>query len=161
MLDGPAALPSGGQERVLLLKPTTYMNLSGKSVQAARAFYQLSHAELMVVLDDVALPCGRIRLRPDGSSGGHNGLRDIERALGTSGYPRLRVGIDPPTAPLPQKDYVLGSFTEEQRRRIDPAIDRAVAALLVWIENGIVPAMNRFNAAEDKTEDEARQKSEG
>ena len=144
-LDGPAML-SRKQERILLLKPLTYMNLSGKAVQAARAFYQLSDDDLMIVLDDLALPCGKIRLRPNGSSGGHNGLADIQRALGTSDYPRLRVGIDPKPDRVPQRDYVLGRFTEDQRKRVIPAIDRAADALLVWAEQGIVAAMNRFNA---------------
>ena len=152
-LDGPATFATGGQERVLLLKPLTFMNLSGKSVQAAKAFYQLSDDDLIIVLDDVALPCGKIRLRPGGSTGGHNGLRDIERALGTSQYPRLRVGIDAPPPRVPQKDYVLGRFSEEQRKRLTPAIDRAAEALLLWCEKGITPAMNRFNAEEEKTQE--------
>jgi PTH1 family peptidyl-tRNA hydrolase len=145
-LDGSAMLGGGKQERVLLLKPMTYMNLSGRSVQAAKAFYQLSNDNIMVVLDDIALPCGKIRLRSGGSTGGHNGLRDIERALGTSEYPRLRVGIDPKPPRIPQKDYVLGRFSEEQRKYVNPAIDRSVEALLVWMDKGIQTAMNRFNA---------------
>lgn len=149
-LDGPVTLSGGGQERLLLLKPMTYMNLSGRAVQAARAFYQLPDADLMIVLDDVALPCGKIRLRPAGSTGGHNGLRDIERALGTSAYPRLRVGIDPPPPRVPQKDYVLGRFSEEQRKSLGPAIDRAAEALLTWMDKGTDAAMNRFNADEEK-----------
>lgn len=151
-LDGPATLSGGVQERVLLLKPMTFMNLSGRSVQAAKAFYQLSDADLMIVLDDIALPCGKVRLRQAGSPGGHNGLRDIERALGTDAYPRLRVGIDPPPPRVPQKDYVLGRFSEEQRKSLCPAIDRAGDALLDWMENGIVSAMNRFNADVSKSE---------
>lgn len=150
-LTGSVTLGAGRQERLLLLKPLTFMNLSGKSVQAAKAFYQLSDADLMIVLDDLALPCGRIRIRANGSSGGHNGLRDIERVLGTAEYPRLRVGIDPKPERLPQKDYVLGRFTEEQRKRVGPAIDRAAEALLVWADQGTVAAMNRFNADSDST----------
>jgi PTH1 family peptidyl-tRNA hydrolase len=145
-LDGPAVLGDGKQERFLLLKPLTFMNLSGKTVLAAKAFFQLESADLMIVLDDLALPCGKIRLRPGGSSGGHNGLLDIERSLGTSEYPRLRVGIDPKPDRVPQRDYVLGKFTEEQRKLVNPAIDRAAEALLVWADQGIVAAMNRFNA---------------
>jgi len=148
-LDGPATFASGKQERVLLLKPMTYMNLSGRSVQAAKAFYQLADDDLMIVLDDVALPSGKLRLRSGGSTGSHNGLRDIQRALGTSDYPRLRVGIDPPPPRVPQKDYVLGKFTEEQRQRVDPTINRAAEALLTWIEKGITPAMNEFNAGDE------------
>jgi PTH1 family peptidyl-tRNA hydrolase len=149
-LDGPATLPGGRQERLMLLKPMTYMNLSGRSVQAAKAFYQLADADLMIVLDDIALPCGKIRLRPAGSTGGHNGLRDIERALGTSAYPRLRVGIDPPPPRVPQKDYVLGRFSEEQRKALSPALDRAAEALLTWVDKGMDAAMNRFNADDAK-----------
>src|SRR5436853_7902517 len=99
-LDGPLPLALGASEKLLLLKPTTYMNLSGRSVQAAMAFYQLTPADVMIVLDDLALPAGRIRLRAGGSNGGHNGLRDIERALGTSQYPRMRIGIDPAPPPM-------------------------------------------------------------
>jgi PTH1 family peptidyl-tRNA hydrolase len=98
------------------------------------------------VLDDLALPCGRLRLREGGSSGGHNGLKDIERALGTQDYPRLRLGIDPPPPPVPGKQYVLGRFTAEQRKLIDPAIERAMGAIMTWIEKGIAKAMNEFNA---------------
>ena len=155
-LDGAYTLPGGGSEKLLLLKPTTYMNLSGRSVQAAMAFYQLTPADVMIVLDDLALPCGKIRLRPGGSTGGHNGLKDIERALGTSDYPRLRLGIDPPPPRVPGKDYVLGRFSEEQRGRIDPAIDRAGAAILVWVEKGIESAMNLFNADGKETQNGER-----
>jgi len=152
-LDGPVTLGGGMQERMLLLKPLTYMNLSGRSVQAARAFYQLSNDDLMIVLDDLALPCGKIRIRANGSTGGHNGLRDIERVLGTSDYARLRVGIDPKPERVPQKDYVLTRFSEEQRRRVNPAIDRAADALLTWAELGVVTAMNRFNSDAEAKED--------
>lgn len=152
-LDGSVTLGGGMQERVLLLKPMTFMNLSGRSVQAAKAFYQLSNDDLMIVLDDIALPCGKIRLRQAGSPGGHNGLRDIERALGTNAYPRLRIGIDPPPPRVPQRDYVLGRFSEEQRKSLGPAIDRAGDALLAWMEKGILSAMSRFNA--DVTTSEA------
>ena len=145
-LDGSISIHSGGSEKLLLLKPTTFMNDSGRSVQAAMAFYQLSPVDLMVVLDDLALPCGKIRIRPGGSAGGHNGLKDIQRALGTEEYPRLRIGIDPPPPRIPGRDYVLGRFTDEQRAAVDPAIDRATEAIVRWIENGIETAMNQFNA---------------
>jgi PTH1 family peptidyl-tRNA hydrolase len=153
-LDGSLYLSSGpnagGDEKLLLLKPSTYMNLSGQSVQAAMAFYNLTPADIMIVLDDVALPCGRLRMRKDGSSGGHNGLKDIERALGTAAYPRLRIGIDGPPPRVPQKDYVLGRFSEEQRVKLDPAVKRACGAIITWVENGIETAMNLFNADEKK-----------
>ena len=131
---------------MLLLKPMTYMNDSGRSVQAALAFYQATPSDVMIVLDDLALPCGKLRIRPGGSDGGHNGLKDIQRALGTNQYPRLRLGIDPPPPPIAGRDYVLGRFTAPQRKLIDPAIDRATSAILTWIEKGIASAMNVFNA---------------
>jgi peptidyl-tRNA hydrolase, PTH1 family len=147
-LDASVSLPSGGTEKVLLLKPRTFMNLSGRAVQAAMAFYQLTPADVMVVLDDLALPCGKLRIRPAGSDGGHNGLRDIQRGLGTNQYPRLRVGIDAPPLRVPGRDYVLGRFSEEQRKLLDPALKRAVDALLTWIDQGVNAAMNRYNAEE-------------
>jgi PTH1 family peptidyl-tRNA hydrolase len=137
---------TGAVEKLLLLKPTTFMNLSGRSVQQAMAFYQLAPADVMIVLDDLALPCGKIRLRPGGSDGGHNGLKDIARALGTSEYPRLRLGIDPPPPRVAGRDYVLGRFADEQRKLIDGAIDRSVMAILMWIEQGVETAMNKYNA---------------
>jgi peptidyl-tRNA hydrolase, PTH1 family len=146
LLDGSISIHGGGMEKVLLLKPTTFMNDSGRSVQAAMAFYQVSPAEVMVVLDDLALPSGKIRIRPGGSSGGHNGLKDIERMLGTDQYARLRIGIDAPPPRIPGRDYVLGRFTEEQRRNVEPALKRSAAAILTWIEKGIETAMNQFNA---------------
>jgi PTH1 family peptidyl-tRNA hydrolase len=152
MIDGNVDLVSGGTEKVLLLKPLTFMNLSGKAVQAAMSFYQLAPSDILIVLDDLALPCGRLRLRGSGSSGGHNGLKDIERALGTSEYPRLRIGIDPAPAPMRGKDYVLGRFATEQRKLLEPAIDRACGAILTWIDKGIESAMSQFNA-DEKNED--------
>ncbi|HEV8379403.1 MAG TPA: aminoacyl-tRNA hydrolase, partial [Tepidisphaeraceae bacterium] len=149
---------AGVSEKLMLLKPMTYMNLSGKSVQAASAFYRVEPADLMIVLDDLALPCGKLRIRPGGSSGGHNGLKDIERALGTDQYPRLRIGIDPPPPFLPGKDYVLQPFTAEQRKEIEPAIEKSAAALMMWMEKGVVAAMNAFNASEDKEKKDQEQK---
>jgi PTH1 family peptidyl-tRNA hydrolase len=143
----------GGQpEKILLLKPMTFMNASGRSVQSAMAFYQLSPADIMVVLDDLALPCGKIRLRAGGSSGGHNGLRDIERAIATSEYPRLRMGIDPAPPQIRGKDYVLGRFSPEQRELMKPAIVKATNAVTIWIDKGITLAMTQFNADEKKEE---------
>lgn len=151
VLGGSVPLPStGGTEKLLLLKPGTFMNLSGQSVQPAMAFYQLSPSDVMVIVDELALPCGKIRIRAGGSSGGHNGLKDVERALGTSDYPRLRVGIDPPPERVPGKDYVLGKFSEEQLKKIDPAIERATSALITWVDKGIQTVMNQFNAGEDR-----------
>jgi PTH1 family peptidyl-tRNA hydrolase len=144
----------GLDEKLMLLKPMTYMNLSGKSIQAAMAFYRIAPTDLMVVLDDLALPCGRLRIRPGGSSGGHNGLKDIERALGTDQYPRLRIGIDAPPPFLPGKDYVVQPFSADQRKAVAPAIEKSTSALMTWMEKGVVAAMNAFNASEDKEKKE-------
>lgn len=134
-----------GNEKLLLLKPMTYMNASGRSVLAAAQFYQCSPTDLLVVLDDLALPCGTIRLRADGSSGGHNGLKDIERALGTNAYPRLRIGIDPAPPRIPGRDYVLQRFSPEQLEKVRPAVTRSAGAVVTWADRGISAAMNQFN----------------
>jgi PTH1 family peptidyl-tRNA hydrolase len=105
-------------------------------------------ADIVVVLDDLALPCGTIRLRAGGSSGGHNGLKDIQRVLGTDQYPRLRLGIDPTPPRMAGKDYVLGKFTAEQRERLAPALARAGGAIVTWVDKGIGPAMSQFNGGE-------------
>jgi len=143
-MDGPAA-----SDKALLLKPTTFMNLSGSSVRQAMDFYRLEPKDVMVVLDDLALPCGKIRIRAGGSHGGHNGLRDIERVLGTREYPRLRVGIDPPPGRMPGRDYVLGAFTPAQLELIEPATDRAADAIVKWMQSGINAVMNEFNQSGD------------
>lgn len=133
-------------DRCLLLWPMTYMNRSGQSVRAALDFYKLSPTDdVLVVVDDVALPCGTIRLRAGGSAGGHNGLTDVQRALGTQGYARLRIGVDPPGR-IPQADYVLGKFRADQWEQVDPAIDRACDAIECWLGEGIDAAMTRYNA---------------
>ena len=146
--DGQQRL-SGGDEKVLLLKPLTFMNLSGKSVQAAMSFYQLVPTDLMVVLDDLALPCGKIRIRAGGSSGGHNGLKDIQRVLGTDQYPRLRIGIDPTPARVPGKGLCAREIHHRaEGKRLDPALDRAAGAVVTWVDKGIVSAMSQFNGEE-------------
>lgn len=132
-------------EKVLLVKPTTFMNRSGVSLSEAANFYKLNIEEdVLVLVDDVALPCGSIRMRPSGSAGGHNGLIDIEERLGSGQYARLRIGIDEP-GQIPQKDYVLGRFREDQREQLEPALEDAVAAATCWVTAGTTETMNRFN----------------
>lgn len=132
-------------ERLLLVKPTTFMNRSGLSVAETVRFYKVAPTtDLLVIVDDVALPCGSIRCRPSGGPGGHNGLIDIEQKLGTQEYGRLRIGIDGP-GPVPQKDYVLGRFRPDQRQLVEPALDEAADAAACWAVNGMAEAMNRFN----------------
>jgi PTH1 family peptidyl-tRNA hydrolase len=132
-------------EKVLLLKPLTYMNLSGKAVAEAIRFYKLSAADdLLVVVDDTALPCGSIRLKPGGGAGGHNGLSDVSRLLGTDDWSRLRIGIDKP-GQIPLKNYVLGRFTPEQTPLVESSLDEAADAAACWASEGLATAMNRFN----------------
>ncbi len=143
MLDGPIA----GQ-RCALLQPMTYMNRSGLTVGEAVTFHKLEPQDLIIVVDDVAIPTGKIRLRKEGGPGGHNGLSDIERALGHRNYHRLRIGIDSPPGRMPLHDYVLGRFSEAQLDALAPAIEKACDAIECWIKEGIDTAMNRFNAGE-------------
>jgi PTH1 family peptidyl-tRNA hydrolase len=150
-MEGPAA----NGEKLLLLKPTTFMNLSGQAVQAAMAFFQMQPQDILVILDDMALPCGKIRLRAGGSSGGHNGLKDIERVLGTTEYPRLRLGIDTPPQYIAATEYVLGGITGRQRDLIDPAIDQACDAVETWMGKGLEAAMNVYNAKRSGDDREA------
>ena len=141
----------GRTERALLLKPMMYMNLSGRSVAEAVRFFKIDPTQdLLVIVDDVALPCGQIRIRASGSAGGHNGLADIERSLATDAYARCRVGIDAP-GQVRQKDYVLGRFTDEQWPIVDRAINDAADAAELWLVQGTNAAMNRFNAKADDT----------
>lgn len=142
-----------GEEKVILLKPLTYMNRSGLSVSEAVNFYKLDPAaDLLVLVDDIALPCGVIRLRPEGSAGGHNGLADIEQKLGVTRYARLRIGIDS-RGQIPQKEYVLGRFRDDQWPLVDAAMNDAVDAAACWCVKGINEAMNRFNRRQSASDD--------
>ena len=132
--------------RVLLLKPETFMNLSGRSVVPAVRFYQLEPTDLLVVCDDLNLPLGKLRFRRGGSDGGQKGLRDISALLGTDDYPRLRIGIGE-RGPVDAADYVLGRFRPPERPVIDDAMISATQAIAVWVTQGADAAMNRFNGA--------------
>lgn len=131
---------------IMLIKPMTYMNRSGTCVGEVMHFYKIENQNLLVVMDDTALPTGCVRLRPDGGHGGHNGLGDIERALGTTAYPRLRVGIDRNES-IEQADHVLGRFTSTQFERFQPVLDSACDAVESWIAEGIDRTMNQYNTS--------------
>lgn len=131
-------------EQVLLVKPITYMNRSGTPVAAVSQFYKIAPEEILAVFDDMALPLGRLRLRPDGGTGGHNGLDSIIATLGSEQIPRLRLGIgNPPLAGA--TDYVLGRFFEEELPVVEKAIERAAEAVKWAIDKGLLSAMNTFN----------------
>jgi PTH1 family peptidyl-tRNA hydrolase len=130
--------------RVMLLKPETFMNLSGRSVGQAVRFFKLALTDLLVVCDDLSLPLGKLRLRPGGSDGGQKGLRDIAAHLGTDQFPRLRIGIGDRDQ-IDAVDYVLTRFRSAERPLIDDALILASQAVAVWVTQGIEAAMNRFN----------------
>ncbi len=131
-------------ERVVLVKPLTYMNLSGEAVRPLLQWYRLTPDRLLVVYDDLDLPFGRLRIRPRGSSGGHGGMRSIIEHLGTEAFPRLRIGIGRPVGPA--RVYVLQPFTPEEQAQVPAIIERAVQAVETIIREGLEAAMNRFNA---------------
>jgi len=133
-------------ERVLLLEPTTYMNLSGQSVREASTFYKIGREDLLVVSDDMALPLGRIRLRAMGSAGGHNGLASIVRELGSEDWSRLRVGIGQVSGER-MVGHVLGTFSAEERPVVEQAVRTATDAVECWVAEGIDAAMTKFNRA--------------
>jgi PTH1 family peptidyl-tRNA hydrolase len=127
-----------------LLKPRTYMNLSGHAVAAVAGFYKIPAGEILAVFDDMALPLGKLRFRPSGSSGGHNGIQSIIDSLGTLEVPRLRAGIGGPLAGDAVK-HVLGRFQAQEKELLDAMIERACAGIGCAVEQGIATAMNRFN----------------
>lgn len=131
---------------VTLMKPMTFMNLSGESVGAFSRFFKLEPSQVLVVLDDVALPFGRLRLRKSGSAGGHNGLESVLAHLGTASVPRLRVGIGGPRGSL--TGHVLGKFSADEQEMLDRAVESAADAVELAISGGIDAAMNRFNSNE-------------
>ena len=132
--------------RVLLMKPTTYMNLSGEAVREACLFYKLPPERVLVVSDDVSLPVGKIRLRRNGTAGGHNGLRSIIGQLHSDQFPRLKIGVGAKPHPdYDMADWVLGHFSKEDRKAVDAAIDRALDAMECLFTQGIDKAMSRYN----------------
>jgi PTH1 family peptidyl-tRNA hydrolase len=141
-----------GPDPVILLMPLTFMNLSGEAVRRCVEYYKVPFESLMVVSDDVALPVGHLRIRPKGSSGGHNGLKSIEECLGTEHYARLRMGIGANRA-QELEDYVLGRFSQEEEKQIKESVVQAVDTLELWIKQGIAAAMQVANAAKKEEGD--------
>ncbi len=141
-----ARLGSGefAEKKLILLKPMRFMNCSGQVVATATGFYKVASSNLLVVLDDMALPPGKIRLRMKGSAGGHNGLADVIEKLGTENISRLRIGIGPSNEE-DAYDYVLGKPAEADKPLLEKAITKARDAVLCWLEYGIRATMNKFN----------------
>lgn len=133
-------------EKVLVMKPTTYMNLSGEAVRQAVDFYKVAPDHVLVISDDTSLSVGRLRIRKGGSAGGHNGLKSIIQHLGSDQFPRVKVGVgEKPHPDYDLADWVLGKFVGEDKKTIDAAVKRAADAVECIIANGCDKAMNRFN----------------
>lgn len=131
--------------QVYLIKPTTYMNLSGKAVNYWMKELKVPPAHVLVIVDDIALPFGKLRLKPKGSSAGHNGLKNIEQVLGNSQYPRLRFGVGDDFPRGRQVDYVLSPFTDDEFAELPLHIERACDMVMAFTTIGIDRAMNQFN----------------
>lgn len=132
-------------EKILLMKPQTFMNLSGRAVRAAVDFYQIELADVLVICDDMALPLGKLRFRARGTHGGHNGLRDIQQHLGTTDYARLRIGVDVPGEEKDAIGHVLGKFKPSEKPAIADAISLAGQGVMTWVGQGIQKCMNQYN----------------
>ena len=143
--DGEVSECPLGDEKSLLLAPQTFMNRSGLSVRQALDFYQVALEDLLVVCDEFQLPVGQLRLRPQGTDGGQNGLADVIRVLGTKEFPRLRIGIGPVPDRWDPADFVLGKFTSGEREIIDVEVARAADAVKLWANDGLTAAMNKYN----------------
>ena len=133
-----------------MAKPMTFMNLSGEAVAGLAGFYKVAVPDVLVVLDEVALPLGRLRAGRRGSAGGHNGLKSVIDRLGTTDVPRLRIGVGRGDEQWELADHVLGTFASEERDEVEAAVLRAADAAVMFITDGIERVMNAFNAANDK-----------
>ena len=137
-----------GGQKVLLMKPVTYMNLSGEAVAQAAAFYKSPPERVLVISDEVALPPGKLRIRPSGSAGGHNGLKNIIAHLHSENFPRLRLGVGgKPHPDYDMADWVLGHPQGEDRKALDEAVNRAAKAVAVILKDGVDKAMSQFNSS--------------
>jgi PTH1 family peptidyl-tRNA hydrolase len=135
-----------GGQRVILVKPRVFMNESGGPVVRVARFYKVEPTDMLVIFDDLDLPIGRIRLRPQGGTGGHKGMASIIKHLGNGDFPRLRVGIDRPPGRMDPAAYVLQDFSAEQEEDMAEVRERTVVAVETWLTQGIEAAMNEFNS---------------
>ena len=136
------------EESVVLAKPLTFMNLSGRAVAALAGFYKIDPSDIFIVTDDVALPVGRLRARREGGAGGHNGLKSIIQSLGMQAFPRMRVGVGRGDNRRDLADHVLGRFEADERDMVSAAVLRAADATEMFLSEGIERVMNAFNAVE-------------
>ena len=133
-------------KKLLLLKPQTFMNLSGRSVAPLATFFKVPAKNIIVMFDDISLPPGRLRIRADGSAGGHNGIKSIIAELGNQDFPRVKIGVGAKPHPdFDLADWVLSAFTAQEEKALQPALERAADAALAIIDHGVPEAANRFN----------------
>lgn len=132
-------------EKVMLLKPLTFMNRSGEAIAPLMKYFQIPTENLLVIYDELDLPTGKLRLRYKGSSGGHNGIKSIIEHVGTQEFKRIRIGIDRPDSQISVVNYVLGTFTKQENEMIVDAIDRVVSACEMWLEKSFDVCMNVYN----------------
>lgn len=134
--------------KVFLLKPQTYMNSSGQSVLQMSAYYQIPPERILVLFDDISLEPGRLRIRPDGSAGGHNGIKSIISSIGSEAFPRVKIGVGAkPHKDADLADWVLSGFSESERKNLQFALNNAADAVLCIIEKGLYEAANRYNGS--------------
>ncbi|WP_043582291.1 aminoacyl-tRNA hydrolase [Acetivibrio clariflavus] len=134
-----------GGHRVLLVKPQTFMNLSGESVREIIEWYKVPVKNIIIIYDDIDLPVGKIRIRPKGSAGTHNGMRSVIYQIQSEDFPRIRIGIDKPPQGWELADFVLSKFSADERKSVEEAIENAADAVEVILNSGIDKAMNRYN----------------
>ncbi len=137
-----------GERKLYLLKPQTYMNLSGRSILQLSAYFHIPPQRIIVLFDDISLPPGRLRVRSDGSAGGHNGIKSIIHELGSQDFPRVKIGVG--AKPHPEQDladWVLSTFSTQEEKALDTALDNAVRACLCIIEKGVPETANRYNGS--------------
>ncbi len=133
-------------QKVILLEPQTYMNLSGDALVKAMGYFKIPIEQVLVAYDDVALPFGKIRLRPDGSAGSHNGMKSVIGRTGTAAVPRLRIGVNEAPPQWDLADYVLANFTPQEQEALPTILRACRQAVEMWLDQGMVPAMNHFNS---------------
>ena len=133
-----------GSEDIILIKPTTYMNLSGDAISSVMSYYKIAVEDLLVIYDDLSIELGKIRFRPDGSDGGHNGIKSIIKSLGTTNFARLKVGIGP-QPPIPAEDFVLQNFYKSQLDQLKPVLKTAVEGIEFYLDEGMQKTQNFYN----------------
>jgi len=137
-------------EKVVLVKPQTFMNLSGESVRELKSWYKTENNKIIIIYDDVSMPVGSLRIREKGSAGGHNGIKSIILNLGTDEFPRFRLGINEKPDNYDLADYVLGKFTSEEQKIMFDTFDKVNSAIEEYIKSGATSAMNKFNFVRNK-----------